>query len=373
MERIYGERVMRKNVIIVIFISLLCLFFTWNCAIQEQISMKNIDNNNGEFMLCSKYGVGGNEDYDTTSQDTVKNMEEFLSALHESDVSYYDLSSIGVEIEEESINAVIIDNNLIEKCQLDHQIESGEIFHAPYYVDFQKDTLIPIIVGSNIKKEVGEVIATELLGYPVKFEVVGVFNNDAKYSMGIWEQSTNDNIFIPELRFENANLIGEELTWANQILYFECQGYVSYSKNMSYEKSAEILDDIYETYNVKWGYEDKIENKFSDVDLLLSDTQARVILAFVIVVFLICSIFLYNNKKEKNPLYIKEITNYARTNMIRMIVLYGCVIFAGYILVRNTIFNSIFLEEKADVLLVLIIYYVLELVLYDRKVKREVA
>lgn len=59
--------------------------------------------------------------------------------------------------------------------------------------------------------------------------------------------------------------------------------------------------------------------------------------------------------------------------MIRMIVLYGCVIFAGYILVRNTIFNSIFLEEKADVLLVLIIYYVLELILYDRKIKKEVA
>ena len=362
---------MKKNIILVIFISLLCLFFTWNSAIQEQISMKNIDNNNGEFMLCSKYGVDTNEDYDATSQGTLKNMGEFLDALQQSDVSYYVLSFLGAEIEQESINAVIIDNNLIEKCQLNQQLKCGEIFDAPYYIDFQEDVLIPVVVGSNIKKEIGELIYTEILGYPVKFQVVGIFNNDAKYNLSIWESSTNENIFLPELRFKNTNLTEEKLTWANQILYFECQGYVGYSDDMSYEESVEILDGIYETYNVNWGYEDKIENKFSDVDLLLSDTQSKVILTFIIFVFLNCSIFVYS-KKEKKSLYIKEITDYAIINMIRMVIIYGCVILVGYVSTINTIFNRNFLEEKADVLLVLMIFYVLELILYDRKIKRKV-
>lgn len=363
---------MKKNIILVIFISLLCLFFTWDSAIQEQMSMKDIDNNNGEFMLCSKYGVDTNEDYDATSRDTTKNMEKFLDALHESDVSYYDLAFLGVEIEQESINAVIIDNNLIEKCQLNQQLECGEIFQAPHYVDFQKDVLIPVVVGSNIKKEVGELISTEILGYPVKFQVIGIFNNDAKYSLSIWENSINENIFLPELRFKNTNLIGEELTWANQILYFECQGYVSYSEDMSYEENAEILDSIYETYNVNWGYEDKIENKFGDVNLLLSNTQSKVILIFIILAFFICLTLLCKNKKDRNLLYIKEITDYAIINMIRMIVIYGCVIFVGYVSTVDTLFNSNFLEEKADVLIVLIIYYVLELILYNKKIKRKV-
>lgn len=339
------------NMMLIIIMILLAFGTTILGAINEKEDYKNINNESGYALFYENYTDGSIADV-YTPDEAIERLKRLQEGVSDIDQFYY-LTNIAFD----GVDDANIIGTALQK-ELGAYLKKGDMIDPEYHITDMKNILIPAMISEEMESQyrIGDTVKGEYNGIPIYLSIVGVLSKD-NYIECI--DTSFSTFTIPKLCFDAKANSEDEKIMQEWFLSATVGGLVVYESADEYQMIASKLQKITEDIGLEWKLEDRVINRYAELDIPVSEATAYLfVFAGIAFLFLHGMVYSYDYLKTKKigTYNVVTQTKIVLTEIIHVLGCYIMFLLGAHIVLRNSIYLHNFSEEKGSVLFCLIAY-----------------